>query len=92
MSSSTPVNETTKAKRLVVRNGSLPERELQTGLGPISVRQPRVKVRLGDDRPCLLVLVGSLPDGTKAVVAVYDGERESKLSWMEVLRDLKKRG
>ena len=50
------------------------------------------KVRLGDDRPCLLVLVGSLPDGTKEVVAVYDGERESKLSWREVLRDPKKRG
>ena len=176
-----------EGKRVVVRNGSLPERELQTGLGPISVRQPRVndrregrqfsgsilppyvrrvasvenlipalylkgvstnemgralesilgpkaaglspanitrlkegwqkerkeweerdlsdkhyvylwadgiyfKVRLGDDCPCLLVLVGSLPDGTKEVVAVYDGERESKLSWMEVLRDLKKRG
>lgn len=173
--------------RLVVRNGSLPDRELQTGLGPISVRQPRVndrregkgftsailppylrrvpsienlipalylkgvstgemgralesilgpraaglspanitrlkdcwqkerkaweerdlsdkhyvylwadgiyfKVRLGGDRPCLLVLIGSLPDGTKEVVAVHDGERESKLSWREVLRDLKKRG
>ena len=50
------------------------------------------KVRLGGDRPCLLVLVGSLPDGNKEVVAVYDGERESKLSWQEVLRDLKKRG
>ena len=32
-------------KRLVVRNGSLPARELQTGLGPISVRQPRVNDR-----------------------------------------------
>ena len=32
-------------KRLVVRNGSLPGRELQTGLGPISVRQPRVNDR-----------------------------------------------
>ena len=30
-------------KRLVVRNGSLPGRELQTGLGPISVRQPRAR-------------------------------------------------
>lgn len=35
-------------KRLVVRNGSLPERELQTGLGPISVRQPRVNDRRED--------------------------------------------
>lgn len=29
----------------MVRNGSLPGRELQTGLGPISVRQPRVNDR-----------------------------------------------
>lgn len=28
--------------RLVVRNGHLPERELQTGVGPVKVRQPRV--------------------------------------------------
>jgi len=174
-------------RRLVVRKGSLPARELQTGIGPMSVRQPRVpdrregkpftsailppylrrvasieilipaldlkgvstgemgralesilgpkapglspanitrlkggwgkerkaweerdlgdkhyvylwadgiyfKDRPGGDRPCLLVLVGPLPDGTKEVVAVYEGERESKLSWREVLRDLKKRG
>jgi putative transposase len=38
-------------------------------------------VRLSEDRPCLLVLVGSLPDGTKEVVGFLDGERESKLSW-----------
>jgi putative transposase len=30
-------------RRLVVRNGSLPERELMTGLGPIPVHQPRVR-------------------------------------------------
>jgi transposase-like protein len=49
-------------------------------------------VRLTDERPCLLVLVGSLPDGTKELVAIHDGVRESKLSWMEVLHDLRKRG
>lgn len=49
-------------------------------------------VRLDDDRPCLLVLVGSLPDGTKEVVGLHDGHRESKLSWLELLSDLKKRG
>ncbi len=49
-------------------------------------------VRLNDDRPCLLVLVGSLPDGTKEVVGVLDGERESKLSWKDLLLSLKKRG
>lgn len=49
-------------------------------------------VRLSDDRPCVLVLMGALPDGTKELVAVAQGQRESKLSWVEVMRDLKKRG
>ena len=34
-----------KGHRLVVRNGYLPERSLQTGMGPIEVKQPRVKDR-----------------------------------------------
>jgi putative transposase len=49
-------------------------------------------VRLSEDRPCLLVLVGSLPDGTKEVVGFLDGERESKLSWETLLLGLKKPG
>lgn len=49
-------------------------------------------VRLSDDRPCVLVIMGALPDGTKELVAVSQGQRESKLSWVEVMRDLKKRG
>ena len=32
-------------QRLVVRNGYLPEREIASGIGPIKVRQPRVKHR-----------------------------------------------
>lgn len=49
-------------------------------------------VRLTDDRPCVLVIMGALPDGAKELVAVAQGQRESKLSWAEVMRDLKKRG
>jgi putative transposase len=49
-------------------------------------------VRLGDDRPCLLVVMGALEDGTKELVAILDGERESRLSWKELLLDLKRRG
>jgi transposase-like protein len=176
-----------RGRRLVVRNGSLPQRELVTGLGAVRVKQPRVhdrrpgrrftsqilppfmrrvpsvdalipalylkgistgdfsealaailgdnaaglsptnivrlkqgweqeyrqwagrdlsgkryvylwadgiyfKVRLAPERPCMLVLMGTLEDGTKELVAVYDGHRESKESWLEVLRDLKARG
>lgn len=49
-------------------------------------------VRLDEARPCVLVVVGALADGTKELVAIEDGERESKLSWVGLLRDLKKRG
>ncbi len=173
--------------RLVVRNGSMPERELVTGVGSVRIKQPRVhdrrdgqrftsqllppfmrrvpsidalipvlylkgistgdfsealesilgenavglspanivrlkagwqqeyqkwtnrdlsgkryvywwadgiyfKVRLTSERPCMLVIMGALEDGTKELIAVYDGHRESKESWLEVLRDLKRRG
>ena len=176
-----------KGHRLVVGNGRLPARQIQTGLGPVEIQQPRVRdkradhqftsailppylrrvpaldnlipalylkgvsmaqmvtalqpilgekagglsptniqrllgqwqtdhrqweqrdlddqqyvylwadgiyfnVRLTSDRPCLLVLVGARADGTKELVAVGDGQRESKLSWQELLRDLKQRG
>jgi putative transposase len=51
------------------------------------------KVRLGqDERLCCLVMVGVRLDGTKELVAVRDGYRESEESWAELLRDLKKRG
>jgi transposase-like protein len=49
-------------------------------------------VRLEEDRPCLLVIVGALKDGSKEIVSIYDGHRESKTSWAEVLNDLKRRG
>ena len=185
-------------RRYVVRNGSLPEREILTGVGPITVSQPRVRDRrspanrelftpgilpkylrktksmeelipwlylkgistndfpealqslLGADakglsastitrlkavwedeyaewskrslagkryvymwadgihsnvrfnnnegrtkdenRQCLLVLMGATVDGTKELIAVIDGRRESELSWKEVLLSLKARG
>jgi transposase-like protein len=39
-----------------------------------------------------LVIVGVRADGTKELVAVADGERESTDSWAELLRDLRRRG
>lgn len=171
---------------LVVRNGYLPERNIQTGLGQILIRQPRVRhkdggkftsailppylrrtpsinaiipalylkgistmdfpaaleailgenakglsptnivrlketwtseyetwlkrdlsekkyvyiwadgiyfnVRLEDQRPCVLVIIGALENGQKELLAIHDGQRESKLSWKEVLQNLKFRG
>lgn len=51
-----------------------------------------VNVRLEEDRLCLLVVIGARPDGTKELIAVEDGYRESTESWLFVLRDLKARG
>jgi transposase-like protein len=179
-----------RGKRMVVRHGFLPERDLLTGIGPLSIKQPRVRdkregksftsailprymrrvpsldnlipvlylkgistgdftealeailgenakglsastivrlkkqweqdfrqwarrdltgsryvyfwadgihfnVRLEDTenkRQCILVIIGARTDGTKELVAVLDGYRESKLSWMELLSSLKERG
>jgi putative transposase len=186
-----------KGHRLVVRNGHLPEREIQTGIGPVKVRQPRVNdkridddgqrmqfnsailpkylrktrsieelipwlylkgissgdfnealvsllgpeapglsastvvrlkevwqgeyeawskrslagkryvyfwadgvyfnVRLGGDgdgqnRQCILVIIGATTEGKKELVAIQDGYRESEQSWRELLLDLKARG
>lgn len=185
-------------RKLVVRNGFLPEREVVTGLGPVSVRQPRVRdkrplnerenfessilpkylrktksmeelvpwlylkgvstndfpealqsligtgvegfsattitrlksvweseydewskrslkdkryvylwadgiysnIRFNDNegrssdenRQCLLVLMGATADGTKELIAVVDGIRESDIAWKELLLNLKARG
>ena len=49
-------------------------------------------IRLEEDRLCCLVIVGVRPDGTKELVALADGYRESTESWAEVLRSLKDRG
>ena len=50
-------------------------------------------VRLGeDDRLCVLVIVGVRVDGTKELVAIADGYRESTQSWAELLRDCRRRG
>jgi putative transposase len=173
-------------QRLVVRNGHLPEREIISGIGPIKVRQPRVRhrdggrfssailprfmrrtpsvdalipalylkgistgdftealaailgekasglsatnivrlkagweadykawsqrdlsqkryvywwadgvyfnVRLDEERSCVLVLIGATEDGTKELLAVVDGYRESTQSWRELLGQLKRLG
>ncbi len=49
-------------------------------------------IRLTDDRPCVLVVIGATEDGKKELVAVQGGCRESEQSWMELLLKLKKNG
>jgi transposase-like protein len=49
-------------------------------------------VRLQDDRPCILVLMGATADGKKELIAIEDGFRESEQSWRGLLLDCKARG
>jgi putative transposase len=51
-----------------------------------------LKVRLEQDKVCLLVMIGVRADGTKELVALADGFRESGESWADLLRDCKRRG
>jgi putative transposase len=50
------------------------------------------RIRLEDDRLCTLVLIGVREDGSKELIAVEDGYRESKEGWLSLLRDLAARG
>lgn len=49
-------------------------------------------IRLEDERSCILVIMGCNLKGEKELLALSDGFRESELSWVEMLRDLKARG
>ena len=49
-------------------------------------------LRLEGERQCVLVIMGVKSDGTKELVAVEDGVRESEMSWTQILIDLKNRG
>lgn len=52
-----------------------------------------VQIRLGDDKKlCLLVIIGVAADGSKELLAVSPGYRESKDSWLCVMRSLVERG
>ena len=51
-----------------------------------------LKVRLEQDKVCLLVMIGVRADGTKELIALADGHRESTESWADLLRSCKRRG
>ncbi len=51
-----------------------------------------LKVRLEQDKVCLLVMIGVRADGTKELIALDDGHRESTESWADLLRSAKRRG
>ncbi|MGO9349420.1 MAG: IS256 family transposase [Mycobacterium sp.] len=51
-----------------------------------------LKVRLEQEKLCLLVMIGVRADGRKELVALADGYRESTESWADLLRDCRRRG
>jgi putative transposase len=51
-----------------------------------------VKAGLEKEKAALLVAVGALSDGSKVILAVEAGHRESTESWSRLLRSLKQRG
>lgn len=46
----------------------------------------------GNNKQCILVLMGATADGRKELIAIADGYRESTQSWRELLLDAQKRG
>jgi putative transposase len=60
--------------------------------GPNHGGPDNFNVRLDENRLCALVIVGVRSDGTKELVSITDGHRESTESWADVLRDLRRRG
>lgn len=61
---------------------------------PVYVWADGIYVRAGleKEKAALLVVIGAMKDGTKEVLTVVPGYRESTESWLEVLRDLRDRG
>ena len=51
-----------------------------------------LKVRLEQEKLCLLVMIGVRTDGRKELVALFDGCRKSAESWADLLRDCRRRG
>ncbi len=51
-----------------------------------------LKVRLEQEKLCLLVMIGVRADGCKELVALADGYRESTESWADLLRSCRRRG
>ena len=62
-------HRTEDGNAVVVRNGHLPERELQTGLGPVTVKIPKVRSRAGEPVTFRSALVPPYVRKTKSLEA-----------------------
>ena len=69
---------TEDGKAAVVRNGCLPERELQTGMGPVTVKIPKVRSKTGEPVTFRSVLVPPYVRMTRSL--------EDALPWLYLMR------
>ena len=69
-----------------------PTRFEREGLRLLVGRRHLLQRPADEERSCVLVLMGALADGTKELLAVVDGYRESTQSWRELLQQLKRHG
>ncbi len=51
-----------------------------------------LQARMEDAKACVLVIIGVTEQGDKELLAIEDGHRESKESWLALLHNLKQRG
>jgi putative transposase len=50
------------------------------------------QARMEESKDCVLVIMGVTSKGTKELIAIEDGYRESKESWLDLLLSLQRRG
>jgi len=51
-----------------------------------------VNIRVDEEKLCRLVMIGVRVDGTRELIALAEGYRESTGSWADLLRDCARRG
>ena len=51
-----------------------------------------LQARMEDSAECVLVIIGATEQGNKELIAIEAGHRESKESWLCLLRDIQNRG
>lgn len=73
--------KTAGGRQAVVRNGHLPKRTIQTGVGDVEVQVPKVR----DCSDSGIRVNSHLLPPYLELVAVEDGHRESEASWRELL-------
>ncbi|VAX17386.1 hypothetical protein MNBD_NITROSPINAE02-1546 [hydrothermal vent metagenome] len=68
---------------MIVRNGYHHERDIQTGIGGVKVKAPRVRDLRSDEDDPIRFTSRILPPYLRRTKSLEDGYRESEQSWKE---------